>query len=113
MAPFGRQAGLSLVISFNETDWTSGWHHLLKGRSRDSFPQINILGATLFLTPEYELTIDPDDSIALNPNEIPLVTFRKRITSKLGKPYGSCRIGFSIESEKSLKRTVSTSSLKP
>ena len=54
-----------------------------------------ILGATLFLTPEYELTLDPDDSIALNPNEIPLVTFRKRITSKLGKPYGSCRIGFS------------------
>jgi len=69
---------LSLVISFNETDWTSGWNHLLKG-------------ATLFLTPEYELTLDPDDSIALNPNEIPLVTFRKRITSKLGKPYGSCR----------------------
>ena len=56
-----------------------------------------ILGATLFLTPEYELTLDPDDSIALNPNEIPLVTFRKRITSKLGKPYGSCRIGFSID----------------
>ena len=33
MAPFGRQAGLSLVISFNETDWTSGWNHLLKGGS--------------------------------------------------------------------------------
>ena len=61
-------------------------------------PTLNIYsGATLFLTPEYELTLDPDDSIALNPNEIPLVTFRKRITSKLGKPYGSCRIGFSIE----------------
>ena len=24
--------------------------------------------------------IDPDDSIALNPNEIPMVTFRQRIT---------------------------------
>ena len=33
MAPFGRQAGLSVVISFNETDWTSGWNHLLKGGS--------------------------------------------------------------------------------
>ena len=44
MAPFGRQAGLSLVISFNESDWTSGWNHLLKG-------------ATLFLTPEYEHTL--------------------------------------------------------
>ena len=39
MAPFGRQAGLSLVISFNETDWTSGWNHLLKGRSRDRPPK--------------------------------------------------------------------------
>ena len=63
------------------------------------------LGATLFLTPEYESTLDPDDSIALNPNEIPLVTFRKRITSKLGKPYGSCRIGFSIELNKPQQRT--------
>ena len=63
------------------------------------------LGATLFLTPEYELTLDPDDSIALNPNEIPLVTFRKRITSKLGKPYGSCRIGFSIELNEPQQRT--------
>ena len=24
--------------------------------------------------------VDPDDSIALNPNEIPMVTFRQRIT---------------------------------
>ena len=68
-APFGRQSGLSLIVSFNESDWTSGWTHLLKG-------------ATLFLTPEYETTLDPDDSIALNPNEIPLVTFRKRIRFK-------------------------------
>ena len=36
MAPFGRQAGLSLVISFNETDWTSGWNHLLKGKKLNS-----------------------------------------------------------------------------
>ena len=44
VAPFGRQAGLSLVISFNESDWTSGWNHLLKG-------------ATLFLTPDYESSL--------------------------------------------------------
>ena len=31
LAPFGRQAGLSLILSFNESDWTSGWNHLLKG----------------------------------------------------------------------------------
>ena len=33
LAPFGRQAGLSLILSFNESDWTSGWNHLLKGKS--------------------------------------------------------------------------------
>ena len=77
-----------MVISFNESDWTSGWNHLL-------------VGATLYLLPSYENTLgkshfyrkmtcwkfyveivslDPDDSIALNPNEIPMVTFRQRIT---------------------------------
>ena len=41
------------------------------------------------MTPDYEETLDPDDSITLNPNEIPLVTFRKRISHKLGRPYGN------------------------
>ena len=45
MAPFGRQAGISVVISYNESDWTSGWNHFVKG-------------ATLFLTPKYESTLD-------------------------------------------------------
>ena len=36
-------------------------------------------------------TLDPDDSIALNPNEIPVITFRKRRQVRLGPPYGICR----------------------
>ena len=38
-----------------------------------------------------EENLDPDDSIALNPNEIPIVTFRQRISKKLGRPYNECR----------------------
>ena len=34
------------------------------------------VGATMYITPNYETSLDPDDAIALNPNEIPLVTFR-------------------------------------
>ena len=93
LAPFGRQAGLSLILSFNESDWTSGWNHLLKGQFHCSkfrfISNQNFSGATLFMTPDYEETLDPDDSITLNPNEIPLVTFRKRISHKLGPPYGN------------------------
>lgn len=108
LAPFGRQAGLSLILSFNESDWTSGWNHLLKGWAPTvggirilvcseptfvwrclTYSDKRFLGATLFMTPEYEETLDPDDSITLNPNEIPLVTFRKRISHKLGPPYGN------------------------
>ena len=36
-------------------------------------------------------TLDPDDSIALNPNEIPVITFRKRRQVRLSPPYGICR----------------------
>ena len=97
VAPFGRQATLTMIISYNDSDWTTGWNHLLKG-------------ATMFLTPSYEQewgylnnlllaktiwtpfkTLDPDDSIALNPNEIPVITFRKRRQVRLGPPYGICR----------------------
>lgn len=85
-----------MVVSFNESDWTSGWNHLL-------------VGATLYLLPSYENTLgntnlisfnlsllnylDPDDSIALNPNEIPMVTFRQRIT----------KVGFQIQNPHWLK----------
>ena len=41
VAPFGRQATLTMIISYNDSDWTTGWNHLLKG-------------ATMFLTPSYE-----------------------------------------------------------
>ena len=48
----------------------------------------------MYITPSYETSLDPDDAIALNPNEIPLVTFRKRIIYRLGQPYGQCRKRF-------------------
>ena len=43
-ASFARQATISMVVSFNESDWTSGWNHLL-------------VGATLYLLPSYENTL--------------------------------------------------------
>ena len=41
---FARQATISMIISFNESDWTSGWNHLL-------------VGATMYLLPSYENTL--------------------------------------------------------
>ena len=41
---FARQATISIVISFNETDWTSGWNH-------------NLVGASIYLLPSYENTL--------------------------------------------------------
>ena len=66
VAIFSRQAGLTMIFSYNKSDWTNGWNHFLQG-------------GTLFLTPEYESTLDQDDAIALNPSETPMVTIRKRI----------------------------------
>ena len=45
----------------------------------------------MFITPEYESTLDLDDSITLNPNETPIVTIRKKVSYKLEHPYGNCR----------------------
>ena len=67
-----------------------------------------IVGGMIFLNPVYETSLDADDSITLNPDEIPMVTVRKRIRSvsqsrlylesstsiysyKLGPPYGKCK----------------------
>lgn len=77
ISPFGRQATLSLVIVYNESDWTAGWNHFMKG-------------ATVFFKPHYEVTEDPDESIVLNPGGLPLIRFRKRIHSLLGPPFSEC-----------------------
>ena len=47
LAPFGRQAGLSLILSFNESDWTSGWNHLLKGWQSLEFSMQHIVNGPL------------------------------------------------------------------
>ena len=78
VAIFSRQAGLTMIFAYNSSDWSNGWNHFLDG-------------GTLFLTPEFESTLDQDDSISLNPNETPMVTVRKRISLRLGHPYGNCR----------------------
>ena len=84
MLPVHRKATLSLVIMYNESDWTAGWNHFMKG-------------ATVFFKPHYETTEDPDDSIVLNPGGLPLVRFRKNTHSLLGPPFSNCTKMFVLE----------------
>ena len=41
---FGRKSAISIVASYNQTDWTSGWNHFIQG-------------CTIFINPEFELTL--------------------------------------------------------
>ena len=42
---FGRKSAISIVASYNQTDWTSGWNHFIQG-------------CTIFINPEFEVTLD-------------------------------------------------------
>ena len=41
---FGRKSAISIVASYNQTDWTSGWNHFIQG-------------CTIFINPEFEVTL--------------------------------------------------------
>ena len=47
---FGRKSAISIVASYNQTDWTSGWNHFIQG-------------CTIFINPEFELTLVSGSSI--------------------------------------------------
>ena len=74
---FGRKSAISIVASFNQTDWVSGWNHFIQG-------------CTIFINPEFEKTLDPDDSVILSPGTLPILSVEQIKTKKLGSPYSKC-----------------------
>ena len=69
---FGRQSSISISVKYellllvnmviyalryNITDWTAGWTHYIEG-------------CTIFVSPTFEETLDPDDSIILTPGKV-------------------------------------------
>ena len=44
---FSRQAGLTIIISYNGSDWTSGWNHFLAGKYKQT--QTLLIYFNLFL----------------------------------------------------------------
>ena len=87
---FGRKSAISIVASFNQTDWVSGWNHFIQG-------------CTIFINPEFEKTLDPDDSVILSPGTLPILSVEQIKTKKLGSPYSKCternRIASSLSSQ--------------
>ncbi|CBY22537.1 unnamed protein product [Oikopleura dioica] len=75
---FGRQSSISFSVKYNITDWTAGWTHYIEG-------------CTIFASPNFEETLDPDDSIILTPGGLPILSVRQKVVSLLGEPYGECR----------------------
>ena len=112
---FGRKSAISIVASYNQTDWTSGWNHFIQG-------------CTIFINPEFELTLvsgssiqnelkwpispvrqfwtswlDPDDSVILSPGTLPILSVRQKKLKKLGTPYSQCiEVRFKIDEHDSL-----------
>lgn len=51
-----------------------GWAHFIDG-------------CTVYISPRHEETLDPDDSVILNPGSVPIVSIRQRKHKKLSYPY--------------------------
>ena len=72
----GRQTSLSFMLSFNDSDVTTGWW-------------ANFEGFTVFYSDPKDETIDPVYSIALNSGTVPIVSVEQQKTKLLGRPYES------------------------
>ena len=55
----------------------SGWAHFIDG-------------CTVYISPRHEETLDPDDSVILNPGSVPIVSIRQRKHKKLPYPFSTC-----------------------
>ena len=86
-AAFGRQSSLSIVAEYNSSDWGSGkFSSTIKNDVYQGWAHF-IDGCTVYISPRHEETLDPDDSVILNPGSVPIVSIRQRKHKKLSYPY--------------------------
>ena len=67
----GAQASSNLRL---KNQLYQGWAHFIDG-------------CTVYISPRHEETLDPDDSVILNPGSVPIVSIRQRKHKKLSYPY--------------------------